>query len=167
MPLPTIGLFGTCGSSRWRDPFIAAYEARGIPYFNPQVAEGAWHPGMVEDENRHLREDEMILFPVTHETPGTGSLGEIGFSALQAIRSNRFRTMVFLIDDECRDPKATPEVVMESNRARRLVKSKIAEEARHWHNIHLVGTMEEMLALTLRLWPLLREMGEIGNSKRA
>lgn len=165
--LPVVGLFGTCGSSRWREPFVAEFERLGIPYFNPQVAEGAWHPGMVADENRHLAEDEVVVFPVTSETPGTGSLGEIGFSALQALRANRFRQMVFLVDDACHDPAASPAVVAESNRARRLVKSKLAEVAAHQHNVHLVATMGEMLPLTVALWRVARDLAALLPAQRA
>ena len=167
MSTPTIGLFGTCGNSRWREPFVAAYRAEGIPFFDPQLPPGTWTPGCVAEENRHLAEDDLVLFPVTHESPGLGSLGEVGFCALQAIRANRFRQMVFLIDPECLDPEATEAIRVESNRARRLVRSKIEAEARHWHNIHLVETLDTMLSLSLRLWRIAVEMGAIGADRRA
>jgi hypothetical protein len=165
--LPVVGLFGTCGASTWRAPFVAAFEARGIPYFNPQVAEGTWSPGMVADENRHLAEDDVIVFPVTSETPGTGSLGEIGFSALHAVRSNRFRQMVFLVDEECLDPTAPEAVIRESNRARRLVRSKLSDLADTHHGIHLVDTLDEVLSLTLSLWGIVRDLRDVAPARRA
>lgn len=32
-----VGLFGTCGGSEWRKPFIEAFDEKGIDYFNPQI----------------------------------------------------------------------------------------------------------------------------------
>ena len=103
MIIPVIGLFGTCGNSTWRNSFIKTYEARDISYFNPQVPEGTWHPGLVDEENAHLLEDPIILFPVTSETTGQGSLAEIGFSILAAIKRSPDRYFIILIDDECTD----------------------------------------------------------------
>ena len=40
----TIGLFGTCGGSRWRERFIERYNKECISFFNPQVAEAASSP---------------------------------------------------------------------------------------------------------------------------
>ena len=89
-----IGLFATCGRSTWRKEFVEQYEELDIEFFNPQVGLGEWHPGMVDDENRHLAEDEIILFPVTDESTGQGSLAEIGFSIQQALRMKRNRYFV-------------------------------------------------------------------------
>ena len=80
-----IGLFGTCGNSRWRDAFIEKYKELGIAFFNPQVED--WTPDCAVEEARHLAEDRIILFPVTSETYGIGSIAETGFCVLQAIRS--------------------------------------------------------------------------------
>ncbi len=30
-----IGMFGTCGGSKWREPFKARYEELGISFFDP------------------------------------------------------------------------------------------------------------------------------------
>ncbi len=70
----TVGLFGTCGGSLWREPFEAKYNEQGIVFFNPQVDD--WNPSMADIEAQHLAEDEIILFPITGETYGTGSLAE-------------------------------------------------------------------------------------------
>ncbi len=67
---PCVGLFGTCGHSRWRDPFELRFASENIAYFNPQVEAGTWHAGLVDNENRHFVEDDIILFPVTDETTG-------------------------------------------------------------------------------------------------
>jgi len=143
----TIGLFGTCGSSKWREPFINEYEKNGIDFFNPQVAEGTWSPGMVADENKHLIEDDIILFPVTSETTGQGSLAEIGFSIASALRANKHRYFIFMIDDLCNDPSASVAQIVESNRSRKLVKSKLQEIANN-NNIFLVDDLENMLEIS-------------------
>jgi len=31
----TVGLFGTCGNSKWRDPFIKKLNQLGVTYYNP------------------------------------------------------------------------------------------------------------------------------------
>lgn len=148
---PVIGLFGTCGTSTWRQKFIEKCSLENIPYFNPQVKN--WHPGLVVDENRHLAEDAIILFPVLAETTGQGSLAETGFSILNALRQNRaLRYFVFLIDDDCTDPNASPGQIKDSVRTRALIKSKIAEESRNCHNVFLVSTMEEMFETAFVLW---------------
>ena len=45
-----VGLFGTCGSSTWRAPFIEAFEAEEVEYFNPQVED--WTPELRERAQR-------------------------------------------------------------------------------------------------------------------
>jgi hypothetical protein len=95
----TIGLFGTCGGSNWRDDFISRYEQEKINYFNPQKED--WKPEDAEIEAEHLANDEIILFPVLAETSGLGSLGEVGFSILQAIKLSTSRHIVVYIDPNC------------------------------------------------------------------
>lgn len=152
-----IGLFGTCGKSTWRKAFVEKYESEGIEFFNPQVGFGEWHPGMVDDENRHLAEDEIILFPVTDESTGQGSLAEIGFSIQQALRMNRNRYFVFLIDDDCNDPDADEYHIKDSINSRKLVKSKLTEEAKNCHNVFLVESVKEMLDLSMWLHTISEE----------
>lgn len=120
----TVGLFGTCGSSQWRDEFILAYKERNINYFNPQLPEGTWTPECADIENQHFKKDDIILFPVTHETTAFGSLGEIGFS-IQSLLQNpeKHRYFIFMIDDDC--VVANEEQRTDSKRARKLVKSKL------------------------------------------
>ena len=76
-----IGLFGTCDGSKWRVPFIEALDELGIEWYNPDAGDN-WEPWMAAEENRQLKEDHIILFPVLAESLGVGSLGEIGFSIL-------------------------------------------------------------------------------------
>lgn len=99
MEKPTIGLFGTCGNSTWRTNFINEFENAGVKYFNPQ--KNNWTPEDAKIEAEHLANDEIILFPILAETAGLGSLGEVGFSILQAIKLNSNRHIVVYIDPNC------------------------------------------------------------------
>ncbi len=146
-----IGLFGTCNNSKWREEFIAQYEHDGIDYFNPDAGDH-WHPGMIDDENRHLMEDNIILFPVLAESLGFGSLGEIGFSILNIKRniengSNQY--LIVMIDDICTAELTTDAERDHSNRTRKLVKSKL-ESITH-PNVLIVQNLDAMLIASLNL----------------
>lgn len=147
----TIGLFGTCGSSRWREPFIhAIQQTKTATYFNPQLPEGTWTPECADIENQHFLTDDIILFPITSETTAFGSLGEVGFSVESLISNpsvNRF--FIFMIDDECLDDNASPEQAKDSIRMRVLVKSKLID-IKH-PNIFTVHTLDEMNELMFDL----------------
>jgi len=155
----TIGLFGTCGGSDWRVPFIEKYEAQSIDYFNPDAGDH-WHPGLVDEENLNLREDRIILFPVLAETSGLGSLAEIGFSIMNVVRNimnGSEQMLVILIDDDCIVEDQA--VRKESIRSRKLVKSKV-EDIRH-PNIYMVENMEQMFELSIKLHELRNTKEEI------
>jgi len=145
----TVGLFGTCGGSQWRTPFEAEYTEKGISFFNPQVED--WDPSMADIEAQHLANDEVILFPITGETYGTGSLAETGFSVLQAIRLDDRRDFIILIDSEL-DPELMENAAAakESLRARSLVKAHL--QKLRLSNLYVVETLEEMLTVSLKLY---------------
>ena len=144
----TIGLFGTCGGSTWRDPFMAAYARNGIGYFNPQVDD--WTTEMAEIEAQHLVEDDIILFPVTGETAGLGSLAETGFSMFQAMKTNMNRYFVFMVDDECDPLKVLdPVLTKESRRARALVRAHLRKNQHP--NVFVCGDLDQMLLVSLML----------------
>lgn len=147
--MPTIGLFGTCGSSRWRDKFIEKYEELGYKYFNPQVED--WKLEDAEIEAKHLVEDEIILFPVTGETHGFGSLAETGFSIMQAIKTNANRFIVVYIDPKLdanidpADPRSK-----DSIRTRALVRAHLKKNSHP--NVFVVKDLETMLQLSTDLY---------------
>jgi hypothetical protein len=146
---PCIGLFGTCGGSKWRDPFIDKYEKRLYNFFNPQVEN--WSPEMAEEEARHLADDEIILFPITNETYATGSLAEVGFSILQAIRLDDRRDFVIMIAMELDEKlKVNSDMCKESLRARALVKQHLKKL--RLDNVYLVDSLQEMLDASLVLY---------------
>lgn len=142
----TIGLFGTCGHSRWRDQFIISYEDQGIAYFNPQVEH--WSPALAAVEAHHLATDDIILFPVTGDTAGIGSLAEIGFALCQAMISSRY--FVFLCEPGVdHDLVADPVLAKESLRARALVRAHLGQI--QLPNVFVCETMQQMLAVSLAL----------------
>lgn len=118
---PMVGLFGTCGTSTWRDGIIEYLKFYGIPYFNPLRAD--WKHEYIAEENKHLNEDDIVIFVVTNETTGFGSLGEIGFSFLNAKKTNQI--LIVMIDKDCIDPKADAKALKESVNTRALVKTKV------------------------------------------
>lgn len=149
-----IGLFGTCGGSQWREPFISAFEAAGVAYFNPQKDD--WNPDDAAEEARHLAEDDLILFPVTGETYGTGSLAETGFSIAQAMKNNhrmkiKQNVIIYIEDDLADHLKEDAVAYKESIRARKLVKAHLNKVDETF--IHIVSNLDDMLALSL---PILR-----------
>ena len=143
----TIGLFGTCGGSKWREPFMEEYRKRDIAFYNPQVED--WDPSCAEEEARHLADDEIILFPITGETYAIGSLSEVGFSILQAIRLDDRRDFVVMIATKLDESLADKSLAKESSRARALVKQHLKKL--RLKNLYLVETLDEMLETSLAL----------------
>jgi hypothetical protein len=143
-----IGLFGTCGDSKWRQQFIEAYTREGIAFYNPQVAD--WKPECATEEARNLAEDEIILFPITNETYATGSLSEVGFSILQAIRLDDRRDFVVLVTPDLLPELDNPVARKESLRARALVIEHLRKL--RLKNLYLVDTLEEMLEVSVQLY---------------
>ena len=146
--IPCVGLFGTCGGSRWRDPFMKAYDERGFNYYNPQVDN--WEPWMAKEEADHLAQDAIILFPVTSETYGLGSLAETGYSILQALRRDSRREFIIMIDDHLDDSLTDEALCKESMRGRKLISSHLAKI--NMSNVHVVVSLEDMLELSIRLY---------------
>ncbi len=143
-----IGLFGTCGGSTWREQFIQKYDALGLEYFNPQVDD--WDPSFAEVEADHLVEDAIVLFPITGETYSTGSLAESGFSALQAIKLNKHRDFVIMIEHDLDESLDDPIARKESIRARALVSKHL--EKLDMANVYVVASLEDMLELSVALY---------------
>jgi len=160
-----IGLFGTCGGSRWRERlFIPRYDELGIEYYNPQVED--WNPSLAELEAEHLAEDAIILFPVTNETYAFGSLAETGFSMLNAMKLDDRREFVLFIAQDIAetnpkgnrlDDRLNPDGTKNPNsrakdslRARALVKQHLIKM--RLPNVYLVDSLEQMLDVSITLW---------------
>lgn len=161
----TIGLFGTCDNVPWRDRFMEAYKEKGISYFNPMIDN--WQemmdlhragkgPNPAEVETQHLRNDEVILFPVLQDSLGMGSLAELGFSVSTVVRNilnGKNQLMCFLIDDTCTDERKNAEQRKDSNRTRALVKNKLIKFI-SYPNIVLVNSLEEMFTTSFDLYEI-------------
>lgn len=144
-----VGMFGTCGSSEWRKPFITEYQKDGMSFFNPQVDD--WTPDCAVAEAWHLANDQIVLFPVTDETYAVGSLAETGFSIMQAMKFDDRRDIIIMISrtlsDELMQDK---ERAKESIRARALVLQHLQKI--NLPNVYLVDTLDEMLMLSKILY---------------
>ena len=144
-----IGLFGTCGGSKWRDAFIERYQKGGVPFFNPLKDD--WKPEDAEIEAEHLAEDAIILFPITSETFATGSLAEVGFSILNAIKLDDRRDFVIMIHPTLDSVLMQDEAAAkESLRSRALVMQHL-KKLRLDH-LYVVDTLEQMLNLSFQLY---------------
>jgi hypothetical protein len=160
----TVGLFGTCGGSTWRNSFIRLLEANDIAYFNPQLPEGTWTPEMADVEAWHLANDKLILFPVTDETFAFGSLAETGFSIQSALSltSNRF-VMLYIAPDVSDALKASdPPQAEASRRARKLALAHLAKVSNP--NVFVAKSLEDMLSKTLRLYAALEILDSVRDS---
>lgn len=154
-----VGLFGTCDNVRWRDPFMARYGELGIKYFNPMVDD--WHPGMVPLEAQHLKDDPIILFPVLKDSYGLGSLSELGFGPLKALRQNAYRSFVILVDDDVTEELRSkdPAKAKDSLRARKLVKGHL--RGLGMPNVLMVESLEQMLEISVKLHGIHSNMEEL------
>lgn len=148
----TFGLFGTCGNSTWRNDFMSAYDYKGMAYFNPQVPD--WDPSLAVIEAKHLVSDEIILFPVTDETYGFGSLGEVGFSINQAIRANDTRFVIIYVAPTVSEQLQldNPVASKESNRARALILDHMKEQAHLYPNVFMAKSLENMFDISIQLY---------------
>ena len=155
----TVGLFGTCGTSTWREAFIAKYEQLGIDYFNPMVDN--WTIDCAVTEAHHLATDDIIVFPVTGETSGFGSLAEIGFAVGQALSGNSYRSVVLYIAPtvDATFAESYPSEAKDSNRARALSIAHLSKVSNG--NVHIAYSMEELLEISVELVHIHRALWSI------
>lgn len=153
--------------SNWRNPFIKKFSELNIPYYNPQKPVGQWNPEDAIEEAINLANDKIILFPVTSETYAFGSLAESGFALIPTINCNRHRYVVTLIAQNL-DPalEEDKERAEESIRARKLVMEHLQQL--NMDNIFIVNTLDEMLAVCLKLYEMIKIGEELKkyNSRR-
>jgi hypothetical protein len=146
-------MFGTCGTkeqSPWREEFKRTYTEEGMLFFDPQ--KDNWQLEDADIEAEHLADDHIILFPITSMTYGLGSLSEVGFSILQAIRLDDRRDFVVLIDSFLDESLTDKKMIQESLRGRALVKKHL--ERLRLDNVYVVNTLKEMLELSIKLYEL-------------
>lgn len=129
---------------------MAEYQGLKIKYYNPQVAPGTWDPKMANIEAEHLAHDEIILFPVTSESYGLGSLAETGYSILSALKLNGQRDVVILIDQTLDQNLMESPEAKASLRARKLVLAHVKKLC--LDRVYVVDTMDELLTVSLKLY---------------
>ena len=145
-----IGLFGTCGGSQWREPFKAKYVEAGllpeINFFDPQKPD--WKAEDAVIEAGHLANDRVIVFPITNETYAEGSLAEVGFSILNAIRLDDRRHFIVYIEQKL-DEKLMADAVRAkaSLRARALVMEHMKKL--RLDSLYVVGSLEDALQVSM------------------
>lgn len=148
--LPTVGLFGTCGQSTWREQFINCYVKEGVKFFNPNKRD--WNPDDAKEEALHLKMDEIVLFPILGTELGVASLAESSFSILEAVTNRQSKFTVILIEDA--DPvmeeRFGKDAYKSSRNARQIVKSHLTNWSEHSH-VFVVETLDQMLDVSLKL----------------
>lgn len=152
MTKKTIGLFGTCGKSIWRNDFIKEYNSLSISFYNPQVENGMWKPELAYDENFHFFTDEIVIFCITDESPSLGSLAETGFSVLSILHKNiKNRYFIVFIDSNCIDGSSN-DIIEESIRVRKLVKSKLEVLKSEFSNLIICNSIDEVKNTSIQLY---------------
>lgn len=136
---------------------MTRYDELGLEYFNPMVDD--WNPGMVPLEAKHLAEDEVILFPILGWSYAEGSLSEMGFGPLKAMRQNFQRSFVFYIEMDMHERLTDPDRCKASIRSRKLVFGHLEEVAAS--NIYVVRSLDEMLDVSIKLYASHKSMKEI------
>jgi hypothetical protein len=161
MSIITVGLFGTCGESRWREPFIETCENLEVEFFNPVVP--VWDPTFAVQEAEHLVNDDIILFPVTGETYGEGSLAETGYSISQALRSNKNRYVVVFVEPQVHKEleAADKAKATTSNKMRALVLAHLKRQKEMYPNVFVVDSMDGMHTAMIHLIAALKIINQI------
>jgi len=145
----TIGLFGTCGKSTWRNEFIDLYKKKDIQWFNPNVRD--WNSECSDIEANHLIEDDIILFPILDSELGIASLSEAPFSVLRAITERGSKFTVIMIEDI--DPSVVDifgEVAYKASKSARTIVKAHLKKISHKH-IFVVDNLEDMLEISVSL----------------
>ncbi len=154
--MTTVGLFGTCDKNRWRDSFMEQYKTQGIDYFNPMVDD--WHPGLVAEEAKHLAEDAIILFPILGWSYGVGSLSELGFGPLRAMRQNSHRSFILYIEEELHERLDDPARCKDSFNARKLVLGHL--KGLGAPNVYVVDSLQKMFDTSVTLYAAHKKLAE-------
>lgn len=128
---------------------MSKYAELGIEYFNPMVDDG-WNPGMVPLEAKHLAEDEVILFPILGWSYAEGSLSEMGFGPLKAMRQNMNRSFLFYVETTLHERLTDPDRCKSSLRSRELVLGHLAQT--NAPNIYVVKSLDEMLDVSIKVF---------------
>ena len=115
----TVGLFGTCGDSRWReDVAIPLLEKANVSYFNPVVKD--WNEEAMKNEAHHAANDQVIMLVITGETTAIASMAESGWVALQCVLTGR--SLIVVLED-----MPTEDPALRINKVRNLLRQHISK----------------------------------------
>lgn len=128
----TIGLFGACGTTTWRNDILAEFKklGDGFNYYNPQLPPGVrWTPSASVEEAKHLASDDVVIFSVTNETYGLRSLAEVGIIISQVIMAQKPRFAIIYVAPEVTTQLMVddPRMAIESNKTRALLLSHLRQ----------------------------------------
>lgn len=147
-----VGLFGTCGSSTWReDKVIPMLEAAGVDAFNPVVAD--WNEAAMKNEAENAATDQVILMVITGETTAIASMAESGWIALEA--AARGQQIVIFLEDMLADDEPQKDErggAFRPNKTRKLLRQHIVKAAEAYpDNVFLVDSVEAAGAKAIEL----------------
>jgi hypothetical protein len=149
---PVVGLFGTCGSSTWReDKVVPMLEAQDIASFNPVVKD--WNEACMKVEAEHAASDQVILMIITGETTAIGSLAESGWIALEAV-ANGQKIVLYIEDMPVEKCPAKDEFggALTPNKTRKLVRSHLAKVVEAYPtSVFLTTSVEDATAIVIEL----------------
>ena len=117
-----VGLFGTCGASKWRENIVVpALTTAGVDSFNPVVEH--WDEEAQRREVDHAATDKVVMIVITGETTGIASMAELGWIALNAETAGQ--KLVIVLEDMPNDVKDETGASLRINKARSLVRKYI------------------------------------------
>jgi hypothetical protein len=107
-----------------------------------------WTPDCAVVEAEHLANDRIVVFPITAETYAEGSLSEVGFSILNAIKLDDRRHFIVLIEQAL-----SPELLEDAVRAKASLRAR-ALVTQHLKKLRLDGlyvvdSLEQALTVSL------------------
>lgn len=147
-----VGLFGTCGKSKWREEMaIPILEEEGVSYFNPVVED--WNEEARENEAHHMMHDYVIMLVITGETSGITSMAESGWMAFQS-HLRHGQTLILVLEDMVEDPGSFVDATS-INKTRDLIRKyakKITSKKLDRPSIKICETVEEATRLAVNLF---------------
>lgn len=91
-------LGGTCNGSEWRTDLIEKLEGKYITYFNPVITDRPWTEDDQENEQKHKKICEYMLFVITPKMEGFYTIAEVVESSFK--KPGRTIYCVIDVDDE-------------------------------------------------------------------
>lgn len=158
-----VALFGTCGESRWREPFVDYCEKSGLDFFNPQLKPGQWKPDAaqhyVQAELHYFEKAPLVVFAITDETLSSISLMEVGFSLYHLLvnkAAHKKQELFVFVDDSCNAANTGTQALNESIKTRKMLKKKLKDVCLRHPQVKLFDSVQALLDATqqaLRIQP--------------